>query len=160
MERGIFSMASSGNPSQTRFAILRKLLAEGLASTQDEIREALEAAGHEVTQSTVSRDLRKLEAVKAIDSKGRTIYRLAEDSGAVITANGSLLDMILSVVHNETMIVMHTTPGSASLVARHLDHVRPGGILGTIAGDDTIFIAPPKSSTIKKTIQDITESFH
>ncbi len=152
-------MATGGHPAQTRFAILRKLLAEGKASTQDEIREALEAQGHEVTQSTVSRDLRKLEAIKAIDSKGRTIYRLPSDAGAVITPNGSLMDMILSIVHNDTMIVMHTTPGSASLVARHLDHVKPGGILGTIAGDDTIFIAPPRGIAMKKIIQDITQSF-
>ena len=57
------------------------------------------------------------------------------------------------------MIVIHTSPGSASLVARHLDINRPGGILGTIAGDDTIFVAPGKDISIKQTIAAIRESF-
>lgn len=152
-------MLPSGNSVRTRFATLRRLLVEGKARTQDEIREALQAAGHEVTQSTVSRDLRKLEAVKATDARGRTIYRLPEEPGTGMRTNTTLLDMIVDIVHNDAMIVMRTTPDSASLIARHLDHTRPGGILGTIAGYDTIFIAPPKGASIKKTIQDIRRSF-
>ena len=57
------------------------------------------------------------------------------------------------------MIVLHTTPGSASLVARHLDHAKPGGILGTLAGDDTIFVAPASLREVKATIRDIQKSF-
>ena len=57
------------------------------------------------------------------------------------------------------MIVIQTSPGSASLVARHLDMNKPADILGTIAGDDTIFVAPSKDFSIKQTISAIRESF-
>jgi arginine repressor len=43
-------------------------------------------------------------------------------------------------------------------VARHLDHVRPGGILGTLAGDDTIFVAPPNTKNVRKTVKEIQKS--
>ena len=60
---------------------------------------------------------------------------------------------------NGAMIVINTTPGSASLVARHLDSRGGENILGTIAGDDTIFVAPKKLSEIRQTLKAIRESF-
>jgi transcriptional regulator of arginine metabolism len=57
------------------------------------------------------------------------------------------------------MIVIHTTPGSASLIASHLDHFKPAGILGTIAGDDTIFVAPAIEKDVRDTIAEIQNSF-
>ena len=69
---------------------------------------------------------------------------------AVYRAGGLLID----IEANESMIVLHTSPGSASLVARHLDSMRSSlDILGTIAGDDTIFIAPTSSRLIKSIIK-------
>jgi transcriptional regulator of arginine metabolism len=57
------------------------------------------------------------------------------------------------------LIVINTTPGSASLVARQLDQTRPEGILGTIAGDDTIFVAPVSSRKIEQTVEAISALF-
>ena len=57
------------------------------------------------------------------------------------------------------MIVVHTSPGSASLVARHLDAQLNDLIIGTIAGDDAIFVAPANIKTIDKTLAAIQESF-
>lgn len=147
-------------PSVTeRLNALRKLLEQGKNSTQEELREMLESKGHDVNQSTISRDLRKIGAIKGTDNKGRTIYRLSETAGETTFVNQSVPDLITSISHNDSMIVIHTSPGSASLVARHLDMNRPANILGTIAGDDTIFVAPSKEFTIKQTIAAIKESF-
>jgi transcriptional regulator of arginine metabolism len=145
---------------KTRLDALRKLLQEGTLSTQEDLCVKLEKLEFSVTQSTVSRDLRKLGAVKMIDTDGRTVYRLPDDVGvsAPIAAPGSLREMIMEIQNNGSIIVIHTTPGSASLVARHLDLVRPGGILGTIAGDDTIFVAPASLPQIRTTIRKIEES--
>jgi transcriptional regulator of arginine metabolism len=155
-------MSSTGSQSSTgrsRFGVLRKLLSAGSASTQEELRDALKEEGFDVTQSTISRDLRKLEAIKAIDARGRTVYRLSEDSAGAVGVTSSLKDHVMEIAHNGATIVIHTTPGSASLLARHLDKARPDGILGTIAGDDTIFVAPARLSAIKRTIVAIEESF-
>ena len=142
-----------------RFNILRKLLESGKSSTQEELREVLEQKGFDVNQSTISRDLKKLNAIKGTDSKGRTVYRLSENSAETSFVSQSVPDLITNISHNDSMIVIHTSPGSASLVARHLDMNRPANILGTIAGDDTIFVAPSKEYSIKQTIAAIRESF-
>lgn len=142
-----------------RLSVLRKILESGKNSTQEEIRDMLEARGHDVNQSTISRDLRKLGAIKGTDSKSRTVYRLSETASESSFVAQSLGDLIVNIAHNDSMIVIQTTPGSASLVARHLDMNKPADILGTIAGDDTIFVAPSKDHSIRQTIQAIKDSF-
>lgn len=144
--------------SGTRFETLRKLLDSGFAGTQDELSEKLSAEGFEVTQSTISRDLRKLGAVKVIDESGRTVYRFQSASELPPLPTSSLADLVSNITSNGSIIVLHTHPGSASLVARHLDHFRPGGILGTLAGDDTIFVAPADARQIRPAIEAIRSS--
>ncbi len=149
-------MASKDAKARTQ--ALRRLLEEGELSTQEELREELEKQDFEVTQSTISRDLRRLGAIKGTDSAGQTVYRLSEESQQPIPiAAGSLQDLILQIDTNGTLIVIHTHPGSASLIARRLDQVRPAGILGTIAGDDTIFVAPAAKRDLKLTLKAISE---
>jgi transcriptional regulator of arginine metabolism len=142
-----------------RLNALRKILESGKNSTQEELRDMLEAKGHDVNQSTISRDLRKIGAIKGTDNKSRTVYRLSELSSESNFVGQSIGDLILNINHNDSMIVIQTSPGSASLVARHLDINRPADILGTIAGDDTIFVAPSKEHSIKQTILAIRDSF-
>ena len=142
-----------------RLNALRKILESGKNSTQEELRDMLEAKGHDVNQSTISRDLRKIGAIKGTDNKSRTVYRLSEMSSESNFVGQSIGDLILNISHNDSMIVIQTSPGSASLVARHLDINRPADILGTIAGDDTIFVAPSREHSIKQTILAIRDSF-
>ena len=142
-----------------RLEALKDLLKRGELSTQDELRARLEKLDYSCTQSTISRDLRKLGAVKAIDPEGRTIYRLPEDEPAGAMAD-ALSEMVRSIDHNASMIVIRTTVGSASLVARQLDVTKPAGILGTIAGDDTIFVAPSSKRSLPSTIQSIRDALN
>lgn len=141
-----------------RLEVLRKLLEDGEPNTQEELREKLEKLEFAVTQSTISRDLRKLGAVRAVDGEGRTVYRLSEEMEPPVTA-GSFGDLVREVSTNGSLIIIHTAVGSASLIARHLDNVCPNGILGTIAGDDTIFVAPAsvEPRQLKETIHAIRE---
>jgi transcriptional regulator of arginine metabolism len=123
-----------------RIEVLRGLLAEGKLSTQDELRVKLEKARFRVTQSTISRDLRKLGAVRAIDHEGSTVYRLPDPS-EMVSASVSP-EIVRNVQANDNLVVIHTVPGGAHMVARHLDLRRSTSIfLGTIAGDDTVFVA-------------------
>ncbi|MBS1962844.1 MAG: arginine repressor [Bdellovibrionales bacterium] len=138
-----------------RLQVLKEILFEGSASTQDEIREALEKRKFQVTQSTVSRDLKRIGAIKTIDSEGRTVYRLGEDlmnAPVPATVANSMKELVTEVSANGAMIVVHTSPGSASLVARHIDSAMAGEVLGTIAGEDTIFVAPADVKKIAATL--------
>lgn len=128
--------------AKTRLQALRNLLQKEGASTQEELREALERLDCEVTQSTISRDLRRLGATKMTDGHGRTIYRLIPEVVPALPFSESFSNLVLGIRHNGSLIVMNTTPGSASLLARHIDQLRSPDIMGTIAGDDTIFVAP------------------
>ncbi len=121
---------------------LRDLLIKGTVSTQEEICDALEALEHPMTQSKVSRMLRKVGAVKAKNESGQIVYRLPREP-APPTTNSQLASLILDIVANETMVIVNTSPGAAQLVARLLDYNKDKAeILGTIAGDDTILIVP------------------
>jgi len=143
-----------------RLNVLRGLLVEGKTSTQEELVQELRSQAFTVTQSTISRDLSRLGAVKARDTSGRIVYRLPEDvPTAPAMPSSDFKDLLVNVQHNGSLIVISTTPGSASLVAHQLDKSKPEGILGTIAGDDTIFVAPSSTKKIDETIQAILAEF-
>lgn len=124
-----------------RVQALRKLLEDEGANTQEELRESLRRLGFDVNQSTISRDLKRLGAVKQDDVDGRTVYVLNDDpppSSVVPKLNA----LVQSVQHNGQLIIVRTDAGSASLVARQIDVLELDEIMGTIAGDDTILVVP------------------
>lgn len=142
--------------ARERLQALREILSKGAASTQEDLVESLERQDFEVTQSTVSRDLRRLGAIKATEG-GRTTYRLPSEPPSAPYVD-SLADLVLSIRHNGSMIVVLTSPGSANLVARHIDQSKRDDILGTIAGDDTIFIAPASTKGLPALIKRLQTS--
>ena len=149
---------SSAQESAERQAVLRRLLSQGRMSSQDELREELERQDYAVTQSTISRDLRRIGAVKTVDANGVTVYRLPEEMISLRLPPTNLKDMVLDMRTNGATIVLSTAPDCASLVARHLDLSRVPGVIGTIAGDDTIFVAPANLKNIPQTMKAIRDS--
>jgi transcriptional regulator of arginine metabolism len=147
--------------SQARLQVLRELLREGQASTQEDLGKALRQKKYDVTQSTISRDLRRIGAIKTNNAEGQVVYKLPEEQFSLpLNVSHNLGGLLMDVQGNDSMIVLHTSPGSASLVARHIDSMRANlGILGTIAGDDTIFIAPVSTKRIPSLIKKIKEEF-
>lgn len=145
-------------PTNTRLALsddLRELLLEGKVATQDDICAALESLGHVVNQSKVSRLLRKIGAVKSKNEQGQIVYRLPLEP-APPTTSSQLSDLIIDVVANEVTIIVYSSPGSAQLIARILDyHKQEIQILGTLAGDDAVFIAPKSIKTIDNSLKAI-----
>ena len=154
-------LVKSKNETQERLTMLRQLIRTESASTQDDLCEGLKEKKFDVTQSTVSRDLRRIGAIKTTNTDGEIIYRLPEDHRALTTrVTHDLSGLVTDIQANESMIVLHTTPGSASLVAAHLDNLKKTlGILGTISGDDAIFIAPSSVKKIESVIKKIKEEY-
>ncbi|RUO42932.1 ArgR family transcriptional regulator [Aliidiomarina taiwanensis] len=132
------------------------LLKEERYSSQAEIVEALQKQGFaSMNQSKVSRMLSRLGAVRARNGKEEMVYCLPPEL-SMPTARSSLKQLVLDVEHNHVMIIIRTTPGAAQLIARLLDSVgKKEGVLGTIAGDDTIFIAPVNVEHIEQTIENV-----
>jgi transcriptional regulator of arginine metabolism len=110
--------------------------------TQEELLEALRADGFEATQATLSRDLARLGARRVSDPGGGTRYELSdEERRDGLDAVGRL---VASVSCNGSLVVVRTHPGSAPAVARAIDLAELPEALGSIAGDDTVFIAPAR----------------
>ncbi len=131
---------------------LQDIIRTGFATTQETICHALQNKGYDVNQSKISRLLRKIGAVKAKNESGQVVYRLPKEP-APPTSSSQLASLIIEIVYNETNLMVHTNPGSASLIARLIDHHRETlHILGTIAGDDTILVIP-------KSCKDITDIY-
>ena len=123
-------------------AIAELIRAEDLAS-QEEVAERLASLGFAVTQATVSRDLEQLGALK-VRRDGHITYALPDQVGT--TASPSRLvsvirDWVRSIDVAANLVVMKTPPGSAHLVGVALDEAPRAEIVGTICGDDTIFVA-------------------
>ena len=130
---------------------LRKLLIAGVNTTQETMCKELEALGHKVNQSKISRLLRKINAIKVKNENGEMVYHLPHDATPPPVAS-TLEDLVIEVLANESMIIIRTSPGAASLIARIIDH-KKCEILGTIAGDDSIFVAPKSIAKIDNTRQ-------
>lgn len=145
-------MSERSNETQERLLALKQLIREGEASTQEELCNALKRKKFDVTQSTVSRDLRRIGAIKANNAEGEVIYLLPEQHLAQMPRTShDVSKLVVEIQSNDCMIVIHTAPGSASLIAAEIDHMRVTlGILGTISGDDTIFVAPVNCKQIPK----------
>jgi transcriptional regulator of arginine metabolism len=113
-------------------------------ASQEELTERLRSGGHAVTQATVSRDLVALGAVK-VKRDGALRYVLPDQFGARDWASGQLerivREWVQSIEPAGPMLVLKTPPGSAHLVAAAIDQVQLFEIAGTVAGDDTIFLA-------------------
>lgn len=134
---------------------LRQLLVEGKVTRQEDICTVLQSKGHHVNQSKISRLIHKLNAIKSKNELGQVVYRLAREP-APPTTSSQLSSLVIDVIANETMIIVNTSPGAAQLVARVVDYNKNTlHILGSIAGDDTIFIAPLSINAIEQSVLEI-----
>jgi transcriptional regulator of arginine metabolism len=107
-------------------------------STQEELLEAVERAGFRTTQATLSRDLARLGARRASQPEGGAVYELPEPGAGIETFR----ELVASIISNGSLVVIRTHPGSAAAIARVIDLAGLPEVLGTLAGDDTIFVAP------------------
>jgi len=129
------------NAQERRRDAVARILRTRRIGTQEELLDALRAAGFEATQATLSRDLARLGARRVSRPEGGTVYELADGAGDG-NALGALRGLVSEIAANASLVVVRTHPGSAPAVARAIDLAAVPEVLGTIAGDDTIFVAP------------------
>lgn len=138
----------------------KELLAQERFGSQGEIVTALQNLGFSnINQSKVSRMLTKFGAVRTRNSRMEMVYCLPNEL-SVPTSSSPLKNLVMDIDHNDFLVVVKTSPGAAQLIARLLDSVgKSDGILGTIAGDDTIFITPTADTSISLLMQCVQELF-
>lgn len=117
-----------------------RILRSRRIGTQEELLAALSAAGFRATQATLSRDLARLGARRVSRPEGGTFYEISAAAGE--NGLGALRGLVEGIDANASLVVIRTHPGSAPAIARAIDLAEIPEVLGTIAGDDTIFVAP------------------
>ena len=138
----------------------RQLLKEERCGSQGQIVKLLQEQGFDnISQSKVSRMLSRHGAVRVRNAMNELVYCLPADFGK-LDSNIAVKDLVEEIEHNGSLIVIKTSPGAAQMVARLLDSVGiKGGILGCVAGDDTMFVAPVNLADIEEVMERISSLF-
>ena len=127
---------------QQRQQLIARMIDQRAISSQQQLQEMLREHGIEATQATVSRDLEELGAVKIRLAGGETAYAIAEYAPARVAPTDQLRrvmsEWVAEVSSSGNLVVLRTPPGCAHVVASALDRSGLDGLLGTVAGDDTI----------------------
>lgn len=136
---------------QTRHYAIKELIAEGAIASQDELRLKLKKRGIDVTQATLSRDLRDM-GVSWLGGEGGGRYVLQPVSEATLL-RPIVGAEILSIAANEGTVVIKTLPGCANAVGEFIDIQRNPDIIGTLAGDNTLLVIPQSQKKTSRVVQ-------
>ena len=130
-----------------RHVLIAKILGERAVHSQGELRAHVLKEGFSVTQATLSRDLDELNAVKVRDSDGNQVYRIPDETELYNAAMGARAqlerwcpEVLVSAQRAENQLVLRTPPGEAHILAGGIDKAMLGGVLGCVAGDDTVLV--------------------
>ena len=149
------------NPTRAeRLATLRQLLLEARYTSQGELSDALAAHGIVVSQPTLSKDLVELGAVRRRGADGALVYAAAGEDGeaAALEKLARLCaELLQSIRFAGTQILLKTPPGAAQYFASYLDLAGVPGVLGTIAGDDTVLVIATDADAAEQVVGRISE---
>ena len=142
-----------------RHAMIIKIIASRDVETQEELARLLGEQGFQVTQATVSRDIKELQLVKHAGASGRSCYAQSRTSDAPVSERFRkiLRETILSIDSAENMIVIKTLSGCANAAAEAIDTTNFPDIIGTLAGDNTIFMVIRSKDTVPALLDQVRE---
>lgn len=138
--RNYDSNRESMNQKSKRLSIIRKIIRSEYISSQEELIKRLEECGVQVTQSTLSRDLKYMHVAKVPHKEKGYIYVLPNNSRDDLVISPNITDNITDIAFSGNMCVISTKPGYASAISVPIDNKGINEILGTIAGDNTILL--------------------
>ena len=128
----------------TRQAMILELISQQDIETQNQMMEALKERGIKSTQATLSLDIKELRLVKELSPSGSYRYVVVnrdELSDYDIRLRKIFRECVISYDYAQNLVVLHTMPGLANAAASALDHMSVPELVGTLAGDDTVFLA-------------------
>ena len=144
-----------------RHAKILEFIQQNEIETQDEILEKLKNCGFEVTQATISRDIKELRLVKTLSSTGKYRYTSVKSDTGDLSAKFYTLfvNSITNVDYAGNTVVLRCYAGMAQAVCAALDAMQWEGLVGTLAGDDTIFVLLRTESYAVKMVQNLKKMF-
>ena len=149
------------NDKNNRLELLKMLISSRQMGSQDEVLQALSKEGVKITQATLSRDMKQLKVAKAATMNGTYIYVLPNETmykrvhGSQLASEMLRIPGFQSINFSGNIGVIRTRPGYASSIAYNIDNSDIPEILGTIAGDDTIFIVVRQGSTPQEVVDSL-----
>lgn len=138
---------------------IKRIILDNKIASQDELLESLRKAGFELTQATLSRDLKELRVGKLADPVRGSIYVLHEQLNINNPPNNAPsvpVNSVLAVVFSYHLCVVRTFPSFASTIANYIDSSQLSEIAGTVAGDDTILVIPREGYTQREILKALT----
>ncbi|TVP79075.1 MAG: arginine repressor [Gemmatimonadales bacterium] len=142
-----------------RQAAILELIKQHRVSSQEVLRELVSGAGFEVTQATLSRDIRDLRLVKVTGADGHPYYTLPEEWENTPPLEALLPTLYISAEGAGNLLVVKTMTGGAQAVGLAIDWEEWPEVLGTLAGDDTILVIlrdPGHTGTVRKRLEEIS----
>jgi transcriptional regulator of arginine metabolism len=133
---------------------IREIITNSIIETQEELVEALRESGMQVTQATISRDIKELMLIKVPIEEGRYKYSLPTEVGRqnpIHKLKRAIVDHFTGIDYTDNLIVLKCMPGTANTIGGLIDNMEWSEVMGTICGDDTILIicrTKPHSATV------------
>ena len=145
-----------------RHAKILELIETYEIETQDELAQRLCDEGFNVTQATVSRDIREMKLTKIATEKGRQKYAVISSHDSEVTERMTRVfkEAVVKMDYAQNMIVIKTLSGMGMAVAVALDNMQNNEILGTIAGDDTVFCAVRSHNQAAVIVEKLYRTIH
>lgn len=136
---------------------IREIVTGREIETQDELVEALRAAGFTVTQATVSRDIKELQLVKVPLAGGRYKYSLPSDQkyNPRLKLKRALIDYFGSIDYADNLVVLKCLPGTANAIGELMDNLDWPDVMGTICGDNTVLIICRGKAASERVVDEI-----
>lgn len=130
-------------------------------STQEALIEKLSEYGFEATQTTISRDIRQLNLIKRPNGKGAYKYvaPTIKKDGLSSGHNSALIEAVISLAVAQNILVIKTISGMANAIAVCIDSIHIPGVVGTVAGDDTILMVITDNATAQQALENLKELF-
>ncbi len=138
-----------------RHAMILNLIASENIETQEELAKLLSAKGFSVTQATVSRDIKELRLIKVLTGEGKYKYATVEKAESDLQERFIRLfsNCVVSITSAGNLIVVKTVPGSAPVAAEAIDSMKWPEIAGSLAGDNTLFVAVREGKSVSDMIK-------
>lgn len=150
------------NERKDRLKIIKKLIKENKIDSQEKLLELLSSKNFNVTQATLSRDLKLLKVSKVPDTDKGYYYSLMEEELQKVSEERNIMDInrgFLSINFSGNMGVIRTFSGHANTVALAIDNLELEEIIGTIAGDDTVLIVIKDGLSSEDLLQNLRTKF-
>lgn len=144
----------------TRQSKILELISKREVETQEELAEGLKAMGIDVTQATISRDIKELRLVKVMSKNGKYKYATIGQSQEGITDRLYKIfeNSVVSIDNAMNVVVIKTIPGAAQICASAIDYMGVDDIVGTLAGDDTVFVAIRSLESVEYVLQEFKKN--